>query len=632
VNECLRQPKEENNMQTAIAKAPDLSKVSELQQNRILSVRDLRTAFRENGRWKEVVKGISFDVKAGETLAIVGESGSGKSVTGYSIMRLLSPDTARINGEVFLGSRNLLSLSEDEMRAVRGNHVSMIFQEAMTSLNPVFPIGQQISESLMLHNPMTAAAAKAEALRLMDRVRIPAAKTRYDEYPHNFSGGMRQRSMIAMALACRPQLLIADEPTTALDVTIQAQILNLIKEIQEEEKMSVIFITHDMGVVAEVAERMVVMLKGDVVETGTTEAIFDRAEHPYTRALLSAVPQLGSMQGIPYPLKFPIVNPKTGETSPADEPVATVKTSDAPVLEVKNLSVRFDIRGGWFRRVISRIHAAEDVSFDLRPGETLSIVGESGCGKSTTGRGLMRLVEPAGGSVRLAGREIMSLAHDDLRDARRDIQMVFQDPYASLSPRRTVGQAIAEPYLTHKLGTAAQARKLVGQILERVGLSPDMAERLPHQFSGGQRQRICIARALVLSPKVIVADESVSALDVSVKAQVINLLLDLQRELRLAFVFISHDMAVVERISHRVAVMYLGEIVEIGPRQSIFENAQHPYTKKLLSAVPLPDPSRRLAKRVIDVEELPSALRAIGYERKGRVLREVSPGHFVQVT
>ncbi|NSY46401.1 ABC transporter ATP-binding protein (plasmid) [Agrobacterium tumefaciens] len=619
-------------MQTAIAKAPDLSKVSELQQNRILSVRDLRTAFRENGRWKEVVKGISFDVKAGETLAIVGESGSGKSVTGYSIMRLLSPDTARINGEVFLGSRNLLSLSEDEMRAVRGNHVSMIFQEAMTSLNPVFPIGQQISESLMLHNPMTAAAAKAEALRLMDRVRIPAAKTRYDEYPHNFSGGMRQRSMIAMALACRPQLLIADEPTTALDVTIQAQILNLIKEIQEEEKMSVIFITHDMGVVAEVAERMVVMLKGDVVETGTTEAIFDRAEHPYTRALLSAVPQLGSMQGIPYPLKFPIVNPKTGETSPADEPVATVKTSDAPVLEVKNLSVRFDIRGGWFRRVISRIHAAEDVSFDLRPGETLSIVGESGCGKSTTGRGLMRLVEPAGGSVRLAGREIMSLAHDDLRDARRDIQMVFQDPYASLSPRRTVGQAIAEPYLTHKLGTAAQARKLVGQILERVGLSPDMAERLPHQFSGGQRQRICIARALVLSPKVIVADESVSALDVSVKAQVINLLLDLQRELRLAFVFISHDMAVVERISHRVAVMYLGEIVEIGPRQSIFENAQHPYTKKLLSAVPLPDPSRRLAKRVIDVEELPSALRAIGYERKGRVLREVSPGHFVQVT
>jgi peptide/nickel transport system ATP-binding protein len=628
----LRQPKEENNMQTAIAKAPDLSKVSELQQNRILSVRDLRTAFRENGRWKEVVKGISFDVKAGETLAIVGESGSGKSVTGYSIMRLLSPETARINGEVFLGSRNLLSLSEDEMRAVRGNHVSMIFQEAMTSLNPVFPIGQQISESLMLHNPMTAAAAKAEALRLMDRVRIPAAKTRYDEYPHNFSGGMRQRSMIAMALACRPQLLIADEPTTALDVTIQAQILNLIKEIQEEEKMSVIFITHDMGVVAEVAERMVVMLKGDVVETGTTEAIFDRAEHPYTRALLSAVPQLGSMQGIPYPLKFPIVNPKTGETSPADEPVATVKTSDAPVLEVKNLSVRFDIRGGWFRRVISRIHAAEDVSFDLRPGETLSIVGESGCGKSTTGRGLMRLVEPAGGSVRLAGREIMSLAHDDLRDARRDIQMVFQDPYASLSPRRTVGQAIAEPYLTHKLGTAAQARKLVGQILERVGLSPDMAERLPHQFSGGQRQRICIARALVLSPKVIVADESVSALDVSVKAQVINLLLDLQRELRLAFVFISHDMAVVERISHRVAVMYLGEIVEIGPRQSIFENAQHPYTKKLLSAVPLPDPSRRLAKRVIDVEELPSALRAIGYERKGRVLREVSPGHFVQVT
>ncbi|QDG93883.1 ABC transporter ATP-binding protein (plasmid) [Rhizobium sp. NIBRBAC000502774] len=619
-------------MQTAIAKAPDLSKVNQLQQNQILSVRDLRTAFRENGRWKEVVKGISFDVKAGETLAIVGESGSGKSVTGYSIMRLLSPETARISGEVFLGPRDLLSLSEDEMRGVRGNYVSMIFQEAMTSLNPVFPIGQQISESLMLHNPMTAAAAKAEALRLMDRVRIPAAKTRYDEYPHNFSGGMRQRSMIAMALACRPQLLIADEPTTALDVTIQAQILSLIKEIQEEEKMSVIFITHDMGVVAEVAERMVVMLKGDVVETGTTDAIFDRAEHPYTRALLNAVPRLGSMQGIPHPLKFPIVDPKTGETSLADEPVATVKTSDAPVLEVKNLTVRFDIKGGWFRSVISRIHAAEKISFDLRPGETLSIVGESGCGKSTTGRGLMRLVEPVGGSVRLAGREIMSLHANDLRDARRDIQMIFQDPYASLSPRRTIGQAIAEPYLTHKLGTPAQARKLVGQILQRVGLSPDMAERLPHQFSGGQRQRICIARALVLSPKVIVADESVSALDVSVKAQVINLLLDLQRELGLAFVFISHDMAVVERISHRVAVMYLGEIVEVGPRQNIFENAQHPYTRKLLSAVPLPDPSRRLTKRIIDVEELPNALRKIGYEAEHKAVREVSPGHFVQVT
>lgn len=618
-------------MQTNFAKVLDATENDTANKGQILSVRNLRTAFRQGGQWNEVVKGISFDVNAGETLAVVGESGSGKSVTGYSIMRLLSEEAARIDGEVLFNGRNLLALSEEEMRKVRGNDVSMIFQEAMTSLNPVFPIGEQITEALLLHNhSMTAASAKVETLRLMDRVRIPSAKSRYDEFPHNFSGGMRQRVMIAMALACRPKLLIADEPTTALDVTIQAQILNLIKEIQEEEKMSVIFITHDMGVVAEIAERMVVMLRGDVVETGTTEAIFQHASHPYTRALLSAVPQLGSMRGLPEPTKFTIVDPLTGKALPSDEHVHRVEEAVLPVLEVNNLCVRFDIKGGWFRSVTNRIHAVENVSFDLRPGETLSIVGESGCGKSTTGRGLMRLVKTTGGSVRLAGRDLLSMSSDELLVARRDIQMIFQDPFASLSPRRTVGQAIAEPFLTHKLGTSAQAKVLVGKLLERVGLSADMADRLPHQFSGGQRQRICIARALALSPKVIVADESVSALDVSVKAQVINLLMDLQRDLGVAFLFISHDMAVVERISHRVAVMYLGEIVEIGPREEVFSNPQHPYTQKLLAAVPLPDPKRRSMKRVLDIEEPPSALRRADYVAVSRPLVEVTSGHFVR--
>ncbi|NLS08079.1 ABC transporter ATP-binding protein [Rhizobium sp. P32RR-XVIII] len=604
----------------------------ELTGKQTLAVRNLRTSFHQNGQWLEVVKGVSFDVAAGETLALVGESGSGKSVTGYSVMQLLSSESARVEGEVQLGGRNLLALSEDRMREVRGNEISMIFQEAMTSLNPVLPIGKQIAEAIALHNTSTSLQdIKKEALRLMDRVRIPAASTRYDEYPHNFSGGMRQRVMIAMALACRPQLLIADEPTTALDVTIQAQILNLIKEIQEEERMSVIFITHDMGVVAEVADRMAVMLRGDIVETGSTSRIFRSAEHPYTRMLLNAVPQLGSMQGVSQPLKFQMINATTGEHSEADKPVDTIRKSDGPVLKVKDLCVRFDIRGGWFRKVSSRVHAVENVSFDLFPGETLSIVGESGCGKSTTGRGLMRLVKPSGGSVVLSGRELMSMSGNELRDARRDIQMIFQDPFASLSPRRTVGDAIAEPYLTHKLGGRVDARELVSVLLERVGLNASMASRLPHQFSGGQRQRICIARALALSPKVIVADESVSALDVSVKAQVINLLMDLQRELGLAFVFISHDMAVVERISHRVAVMYLGEIVEIGPREKVFAAPAHPYTRRLLEAVPLPDPERRSANRTLDTTEPKNALRPLGYVAASAPLRQVSEGHFARV-
>ncbi|MBU1312462.1 MAG: ABC transporter ATP-binding protein [Alphaproteobacteria bacterium] len=594
----------------------------------VLSVENLTTSFLVDGEWKEVVRDVSFTVAPGETVAIVGESGSGKSVTSLSVMRLLQPDTSRIGGRIALSGRELLSLPEHEMRKVRGNEIAMIFQEPMTSLNPLFTIGDQISEALLAHSSMSAADARLETIRLLEKVRIPSAASRFDEYPHRFSGGMRQRVMIAMALATKPKLLIADEPTTALDVTIQGQILDLIKVLQEEEGTSVLFITHDMGVVAEVADRTVVMFRGQQVETGTTADIFHRGQHPYTRALLSAVPVLGSMKDHQRPLRFPLVDTETGLSDvPAEVPDTVSK--DRPVLEVKNLTKRFDIHSGLFGRVSGRVHAVEDVSFDLHAGETLSLVGESGCGKSTTGRAIMRLIEPDGGSVIADGRDVLALGRKDMREMRKAVQMIFQDPFASLNPRMTVGAAIAEPYIEHGMGTRKQAREVVADMLQRVGLSSDMVSRYPHEFSGGQRQRICIARALVLEPKVIIADESVSALDVSVKAQVINLMLDLQVSLNLAFLFISHDMAVVERVSHRVAVMYLGEIVEIGPRASVFGNPQHDYTKKLISAVPVPDPSRRATKRAMAVEELMSPIRPVDYKVSPLRYREVGPRHFV---
>jgi ABC-type glutathione transport system ATPase component len=597
----------------------------------VLSVKNLSTSFLVDGEWKSVVRNMSFDVAPGETVAIVGESGSGKSVTSLSLMRLLAPATSRIQGEVMLNGRNLLALSEKEMRAVRGNEVSMIFQEPMTSLNPIFTIGRQISEVLVRHKAMSKTEARAETIRLLEKVRIPNAAGRFDEYPHQFSGGMRQRVMIAMALASRPKLLIADEPTTALDVTIQGQILDLIKVLQEEEGMSVLFITHDMGVVAEIADRTIVMFRGDEVETGPTEEIFHRGKHPYTRALLSAVPKLGSMQGHDWPTRFPVLDAETGKPAEPVEVADTVVLSKRPVLEVKNLVTRFPIRSGLWSRQTGAVHAVENVSFDLFQGETLSLVGESGCGKSTTGRSIMRLVEPTGGDVALDGYDVMRLDTMGLRQMRKSVQMIFQDPFSSLNPRMTVGTAISEPFIKHRLGTAKQAKEKTADLLEKVGLSADMASRYPHEFSGGQRQRIAIARALALDPKVIVADESVSALDVSIKAQVCNLLLDLQQSLNLAFLFISHDMAVVERVSHRVAVMYLGEIVEIGPRAAVFDNPQHPYTKKLMSAVPVPDPARRGIRRGISNDELKSPVRAMGYEPPKREYKEVSPGHVVQI-
>jgi ABC-type glutathione transport system ATPase component len=449
-------------------------------------------------------------------------------------------------------------------------------------------------------------------------------------HPHQLSGGMRQRVMIAMALSCKPRLLIADEPTTALDVTIQAQILELIRLLQEEMHMSVVFITHDMGVVAEIADRVLVMFRGEMVEDGPATQIFAAPRHPYTRALLAAVPKLGSMQGTDKPARFPLLATTGSEASAAaaSAPLRAPATGD-PLLRVRGLKTRFPVRSGLLGRVRRLVHAVEQVSFDLAAGETLALVGESGSGKSTTGRSLLRLVDVEGGSIEFGGHDIARLPTDQVRPLRREIQMVFQDPFASLDPRLTVGFSVAEPLYVHGVAKGTEAADRVSGLLRHVGLPADAAQRYPHEFSGGQRQRIAIARALALHPKIIIADEAVSALDVSIRAQIVNLLLDLQAEFGLAYLFISHDMAVVERISHRVAVMYLGQIVEIGPRRAIFENPQHPYTRKLLAAVPVADPTRRRRKRELSSDEMPSPIRAVGDEPVVAPLREVEPGHYV---
>ncbi|WP_026131897.1 dipeptide ABC transporter ATP-binding protein [Pandoraea sp. B-6] len=608
-----------------------------LPDERVLDVRDLTVQFATSERMVTAVRDLSFHVDRGETLAIVGESGSGKSVTSLAAMRLVETGGGRIaQGSMVMRRRNgklvdLTRASGSTMRSIRGADMAMIFQEPMTSLNPVFPVGEQIAESIRLHQGKDTAAARAEALRMLELVRIPEARRVLDRFPHQLSGGMRQRVMIAMALSCKPGLLIADEPTTALDVTIQAQILQLIRALQDEMHMGVVFITHDMGVVAEVADRVLVMHRGDAVEEGPSREIFAAPRERYTQALLSAVPRLGSMQGTDLPARFPLLR----YDAPADaKPVAQtpqppVRTDAGPILRVKDLVARFDVPSGLFGGVKRRVHAVERVSFDLYPGETLGLVGESGCGKSTTGRALLRLVASQGGSIEFGGKPIQDLAGRALQRLRRDIQFIFQDPFASLDPRLTVGFSIMEPLLVHGVASGAEAERRVAELLERVGLPADYAQRYPHEFSGGQRQRIAIARALALNPKVVIADESVSALDVSVQAQIINLMLDLQKEFGIAFLFISHDMAVVERISHRVAVMFLGQIVEIGPRRAIFENPQHPYTKKLMSAVPIADPSRRHAKRELLTEEIPSPIRAVGDEPQVQPLVEVGAGHFV---
>ncbi|WP_394372263.1 dipeptide ABC transporter ATP-binding protein [Ralstonia mannitolilytica] len=602
---------------------------------RVVQVQDLSVRFATSERVVDAVRNLSFHVDRGETLAVVGESGSGKSVTSLALMRLVEHGGGKIvGGQMHLRRRNgevldLANASPAAMRGVRGADIAMIFQEPMTSLNPVFTVGEQIAESIRLHQGKSASEAKAEALRMLELVRIPEARNVLGRYPHQLSGGMRQRVMIAMALSCKPSLLIADEPTTALDVTIQAEILQLIRALQQELHMAVVFITHDMGVVAEVADRVLVMYKGDRVEEGPSATVFAQPAHPYTRALLSAVPRLGSMQGTDGPARFPLLRVDGTAAAVDTTPQPAASHDVQPILRVRDLVTRFDVPTGIFGRVTRRVHAVEQVSFDLYPGETLALVGESGCGKSTTGRSLLRLVDCQSGSIEFAGQNIGELKGPALQTLCRNIQFIFQDPFASLDPRVPVGYSIMEPLLVHKVASGKEAQQRVEWLLDKVGLQAAHASRYPHEFSGGQRQRICIARALALNPKVVIADESVSALDVSIQAQIVNLMLDLQKEFGVAFLFISHDMAVVERISHRVAVMYLGQIVEIGPRRAIFENPQHPYTKKLMSAVPIADPARRHLKRELSTHEIPSPIRAVGDLPVVQPLVQVAPDHFV---
>ncbi|AWK89818.1 glutathione ABC transporter ATP-binding protein GsiA (plasmid) [Azospirillum thermophilum] len=567
----------------------------------MLCVENLTVAFGAH----RVIEDLSFSVHPGRTLAVVGESGSGKSVTSLSVMRLADMMGARYpTGRILFdggvtggrGRRDLLTVGQKEMRAVRGKEIAMIFQEPMTSLNPVFTIGDQICETLILHEGMGKAAAMAEAKRLLDMVRLPDAAQLLKRYPHQLSGGMRQRVMIAMALACRPKLLIADEPTTALDVTIQAQILTIMRDLQRELGMAMMFITHDMGVVAEMADEVVVMWKGRKVEEGPAAGLFAAPRQPYTRALLAAVPKLGSMAGLDHPRRMPltVLDGERIATVGEERVQDTPDYAAGPLLSVRDLTVRFKAKSNLLGRVTHQVHAVTRVSLDIHPGETLALVGESGSGKSTIGRTIQQLQDATSGRISFGGRPLTEMGGAERSRLRRDVQYIFQDPFASLDPRRTVGFSIAEPIRTHGLLTdEREITRRVSSLLERVGLPPSHAGRYPHEFSGGQRQRVCIARALASDPKLIIADEALSALDVSIQAQIINLFMDLQAERGLAYLFISHDMAVVEKMSHRVAVLYLGQIMEMGSRRQIFETPAHDYTRRLLSAVPVADPGRR---------------------------------------
>ncbi|WP_243612322.1 ABC transporter ATP-binding protein [Shimia aestuarii] len=599
--------------------------------NTIASVENLRVEFETKNGKVVGVEDVSFAVKPGETVCIVGESGSGKSVSSLSLMRLIEYGGGEISGGRLLfdrkegGEVDLAKTDQGLMRTIRGNEIGMIFQEPMTALNPVFTVGRQLTEGLRLHKKLSREQAEARALELLQQVRIPEPERRLKQYPHELSGGMRQRVVIAMAMACEPRLLIADEPTTALDVTIQAEILALMDRLKRETGTAVMFITHDMAVVAQMADRVVVMFRGNKVEEGPVEEIFENPKHDYTKALLAAVPKLGEMTGtdLPRPMKLFGVEGQTLDPIPGEE---------TPILEVRNLVTRFPVQGGLLRRTVARVHAVEDVSFTVNKGQTLSLVGESGCGKSTVGRSLMRLVEPESGHVEFDCCDVLSLSQKEMHKVRRDLQMIFQDPFASLNPQMQLMEQVAEPmrnYGTHK-GSEMQDR--VAHLFDRVELPRSFMKRFPHELSGGQRQRIAIARALALNPKLIVADEAVSALDVSVQAQVLNLMMELQAELGLSYLFISHDMAVVERVSHYVGVMYLGRIVEIGPRRAVFEDPQHPYTRALMKAVPVADPRQRKSERDLNFKPIPSPIHPVGYEAAPSEYREVSPGHKILTT
>ena len=660
----------------------------------LLEVRDLKTCFDSEQGEVRAVDGVSFHIGRGETLAIVGESGSGKSVTSLSIMRLITGSGRIAGGSILLNGDNLLAKSEAGMRRIRGNDISMIFQEPMTSLNPVFTVGSQIAETIALHKRIGSAAVRRQSIEMLELVGIPEPARRFNAFPHQMSGGMRQRVMIAMALSCSPKLLIADEPTTALDVTIQAQILDLMRRLQKEFGMSILFITHDLGVVAEVADRVVVMYAGRAVETATVTDLFENPRMPYTIGLLNSVPRvdreafrqhrLRAIPGnVPNPIDLPsgcAFHPRcrfaveacgrevprledTGNghmvrclrsseialivSAPHDAwtvqatgagtgPAATARR----LLEVKNLSVSFPIRGGLASRVIGRVQAVCDISFDIAAGEVVGLVGESGSGKTTAGQALLRLVEPTGGKVMFDGIDVGALDRSGLRDLRRRMQIIFQDPFASLNPRMTVEEIVGEAFAIHKLERGPNRRARIAEILQSVGLSSDHMRRYPHEFSGGQRQRIGIARALAVRPQFIVADEPVSALDVSIQAQVVNLLQDLKQQLGLTLLFIAHDLGVVEYLCDRVIVMYLGRIMEVAPARRLYASPAHPYTEALLSGVPIPDPMIKRQRIILD-GDIPSPINPPSgcvFRTRCRLataecaevippLKEVGPGH-----
>ncbi len=544
----------------------------------IISVQDLNVGFSLRQGVVDVLHGISFDLHRGKTTCIVGESGSGKSVTARTILNMV-PRPGVINGgkiEFTPKDGDTVCLTEldprgKEIRAIRGGRIGMIFQEPMSSLSPVHTIGSQIIEAIRLHRDVSKKEAREMARDLLAQVEIPTPDKALDRYPFEFSGGMRQRAMIAMALSCRPDVLIADEPTTALDVTTQAEILDLMRNLQRDLGTAIMFITHDMGVVAEIADEVVVMEKGHVVEQGDVHQIFDNPRHPYTQKLLGAVKRL-------------------------EEPAAAKVRPPAdagPILTVDDLHLHFEKREGFFQRVTDVTKAVDGVSFTLKQGEALGIVGESGSGKTTVGRCIARVYDPNAGLIDYRGRDLVKAGPEVLRDTRREVRMIFQDPFASLNPRMTVQQIIAEPLVVNGIAKGQELEDRVAHLLREVGLDPAMMERYPHAFSGGQRQRIVVARAIALEPKLVIADEPTSALDVSIRTQVLDLLLKLQAERGLSFIFISHDMAVIRYFCDRVAVMYQGRIVEIGETEQIITDPQHPYTKALLSSVPLPDPKLR---------------------------------------
>lgn len=559
----------------------------------LIQIKNLSVEFQTDEGSVQAVKNISFDIPRGKTVGLVGESGSGKSVSSLAIMGLIPNPPGKVtSGEILFEGKDLLKLSEPAMRKIRGKRISMIFQEPMTSLNPVFTVGDQICESLMLHEGMSKQQAWQRAIELLDQVGIPNPHERIKSYPHEMSGGQRQRVMIAMAISCNPDLLIADEPTTALDVTIQKQILDLIAELQKKYGMSVLFITHDLGVIADISDEVVVMYRGDIVEKEKTEDLFLKPKHPYTKGLLACRPNLDE-----HPRRLPVVSdfmtPDGKEKTPdqavlkAAKETREIQAHQTPLLEIKSLKKHFPLKKGFFGGVQSWVKAVDDVTLTVRKGRTLGLVGESGCGKTTLGRTILRLIEPTSGEINYNGVDVTKLNRNDMRAMRRKMQIIFQDPYASLNPRMTIGAALMEPMVIHDLGSSkAERLDMAASLMKRVGLEPSMLNRYPHEFSGGQRQRICIARALAVEPEFIICDESVSALDVSIQAQILNLLLDLQEQLNLTYVFISHDLAVVKFISDEVAVMYNGKVVEMNDAVGIYENPQHDYTKKLLSAIP----------------------------------------------